>query len=109
MVTVGESVSHGLVLDVDNEALLWASAEEKGCVPAPDHVSFLCREENKDAAGNCGVLRKRAISPRGAGSGKSAEEYYWDTFFNFQFFVAMGAKKKKLKCRECGVGRAGRN
>ena len=92
MVTVGESVSQGLVLDVDNEALLWARAEEKGCVP-PNHVSFLGREENKDAAGNCGVLRKRAIPPRRAGSGKSAEEYYWDTFFNFQFFVAVGVKK----------------
>lgn len=35
MVTVGESLSHGLVLDRDNEALLWASAEEKGaCFPS---------------------------------------------------------------------------
>lgn len=52
MVTVGESVSHGLVLDVDNEALLQARAEEKGlCRPPPHqpsclllhplHVSFL--------------------------------------------------------------------
>lgn len=35
MVTVGESLSHGLVLDRDNEALLWVSAEEKGvCFPS---------------------------------------------------------------------------
>lgn len=57
MVTVRESVSHGLVLDPDNATLLWRSTQQrKGCAspppPYPLHVSFLRRVENKDAAGN---------------------------------------------------------
>lgn len=66
--------------------------------PFPE--SFLWREENKDAARNSGVLQKRAISPRKEGSGKSAEEYDQDTFFNFCFvLVALGAQKEDERRR----------
>lgn len=110
MVTVGESVSQGLVLDVDNEAGLGTSTEEKGprrppppprpqassLLLHPFHESFLWRVENKDA----GVLQKRAISRRRKGSGKSAEERDQDTFFNFCFvLVALGAQKEDERQR----------
>lgn len=69
MVTVWESVSHGLALGVDNEALLWAGTPHPQHSPAPTPLELGARQEDKEAAGNAGVLRTRVISPR-----KRAEE-----------------------------------
>lgn len=62
MVTVWESVSHGLALSVDNEALLWAGTPHPS-TPLHPLTGAQGKTGGQEAAGNAGVLRIRRSHP----------------------------------------------
>lgn len=94
MVTVGEPVSHGLVLDAYSEALSGQAPRRKAAASA--HPSLLppsaptlrelsVKRGEQRCSCNTGVLWKKASAARGEGTGKPAEEYFQDHFLVSSF------------------------
>lgn len=131
MVTVGESVSHGLVLDVDNEALLWVSSKEKGLCQSPPALPTPAapppRELSvKGGEQSCSWQLWSAVEksnfPHRRGQWEISRGVSPGCIFSFVVSsgrgrgVGVGWREgwgwsggERLKCRKCGIGRVGKN